>query len=91
MSGWRLDDDGGPEVVFIEDGDDPASLWVRVGPVFDGDDIRKEPGVWIDYQERHYKSELHGPVLMTPAAWRKLNRAVMRRLRRRSRWLRGTY
>ena len=89
-----LDDDGfGPEVHAVEAGDDPQALCVRVGPVFYEDGMAEEPGVWIEYQERHMRGPLTGPVLLTPDVWRQLNRAVERRLRRkmplRRRFLKG--
>lgn len=82
-----LDDDGrSPEVQAVEAGDDPQSLAVRVGPVFYEHGMGDEPGVWIEYQERHMRGPLTGPVLLTPKVWRELNRAVERRLRRREPW-----
>lgn len=78
----RLDDDGGSCVIAIEAGDSAQSLWVRVGPIYDGATPRPEPGVWVEYQQRHMASPLLGPILLTPAAWRQLNRAVETRLRR---------
>ncbi len=80
-----LKDDGGPEIVAIEAGDKPASLWIRVGPVWDDDRKRDEPGVWICYQQRHMATPPAGPVLLTPADWRELVVAVERRLRERRR------
>lgn len=65
-----LEDDGGPQVIAVEDGGEPQALWVRV------------PGIWIEYQERHRGSALAGPVLLSPDTWRKLNKAVEERLRR---------
>lgn len=82
----RVDDDGGPEIVAIEAGepdlgDEPQSLWVRVGPVFGPDGAHwDEPGVWICYQEKHMAGPQQGPVLLTPAVWRELNTAVEERL-----------
>jgi hypothetical protein len=83
MNGCRLDDDGGPEVVAVEAGGQPQALWVRVGAVFDGGGQRDKPGVWIDYQDHYLQGPIAGPVLLTPAVWRELNRAVERRLARR--------
>lgn len=78
-----LVDDGGPEMIVVEEGDDPQALWVRVGPVFDDNVERCVPGVWICWQDRYMESPLGGPVLLTPEVWRELARAVERRLRRR--------
>jgi hypothetical protein len=80
----RLDDDGSPQVVVIEAGEDPQALWVRVGPVYDTVQLngfektvqRKRPGIWIEYQSNHMASDLSGPVLLTPKVWRKLVKAV---------------
>jgi hypothetical protein len=81
----HLDDDGGPLVIAIETAEPEVtrqSLHVRVGPVFHGNAPGDEPGVWIEYQEIHMASLLQGPVLLTPAVWREMSRAVNRRLRR---------
>jgi len=56
----------------IEAGDEPQSLWVRVGAVYGPDGERDEPGVWVEYQEKHMASRMQGPVLLTPAVWRQL-------------------
>jgi hypothetical protein len=73
----RLDDDGGPQVVVIEAGEDPQALWVRVGPVYKhATTKRKKPGIWIEYQSTHMASDMSGPVLLTPKVWRKLVKAV---------------
>jgi hypothetical protein len=83
-----LDDDGGSVVIAVEADDNPTghrqALWVRVGEVFDGDQVRDEPGVWVEYQERYLASGTSGPVLLTPAIWRKLARAVCERLEERN-------
>lgn len=79
-------DDDGAEVIAVEEADDPQALWFRVGQVYDGDTLRKEPGIWINYQERYMASGLSGPVLLTPAVWRELVAAVDARLRRRRAW-----
>jgi hypothetical protein len=85
---YVIDDGGTAEVVAVEapttDGSPPQALWVRVGPVYDGaaGEERREPGVWIQYQERHMAGPLFGPVLLTPAAWRALATAVEERLQR---------
>lgn len=83
-----LEDDGGPMVIAVEaipDGIDatPQALWVRVGPVYDIEGERPEPGVWIEYQESYLGSGMSGPVLLTPATWRELAAAVETRLKRR--------
>jgi len=84
MSECYLDDDGlSPEVHAVEAGDDPQALCVRVGPVFYPEGQAREPGVWVEYQEHHNRGPLTGPVLITPQVWQQLNRAVMRRLRRK--------
>lgn len=86
MSECYLDDDQGPEVHAVEAGEDPQALCVRVGPVFYEHGQGKEPGVWVEYQARHMRGPLTGPVLLTPKVWRELNRSVERRLRRRLPW-----
>jgi hypothetical protein len=76
-----------PEVIAVEEpGDDgiPQALRVRVGPVFDGSTERREPGIWVTYQERYQASDLSGPLLLSPATWRALNTAVEERLRKPS-------
>lgn len=73
----RLDDDGAPEVVAIEAGEDPQALWVRVGPVYDHATVeRKKPGIWIQYQGNHMASDMQGPILLTPKVWQRLVQAV---------------
>jgi hypothetical protein len=93
MGDCRLEDDGGrsSEMLLVEAGDEPQALWVRVGPVFEAGGVRRrEPGVWLSYQEDYMAGPLTGPVLITPAVWRELERAMRWRLRRRGwcRWLR---
>jgi hypothetical protein len=61
---------------------------VRVGPVYDDDTVRSEPGVWIEYMPEHMNSMCMGPLLLSPQTWRELNRAVSRRLSRRRRFAR---
>ncbi len=81
----RLIVDEGSVVIAVED-DNPdgtaQALWVRVGPVYDHDALRDEPGVWVNYQENYMQADLDGPVLLTPDAWRELVREVNARLRR---------
>lgn len=85
MNECRLDDDGSPsdQIIAVEAGNDPQALWMRVGPVWDGDEVRDEPGVWIEWQDRYMASSLAGPILLTPAVWRELVQAVEWRLARR--------
>lgn len=64
------------EAVAVEGGENPQALWVRVGPVFDGENQRREPGVWISWQDEYMNSSLGGPVLLTPRVWRQLAQAV---------------
>lgn len=81
----HLDNDGGPEVIAVEEIAPVGrrqSLWVRVGPVFYGHERAAEPGVWITYQEDHMSSGMTGPVLLTPQVWRELSKAVEERLNR---------
>jgi hypothetical protein len=82
----RLIDDGGPQVISIEDPSDlghaPQALWFRVGPVYDSGKLRTEPGVWVCYQKSYLAGPLDGPVLLTPAAWEQLVTAVNERLTR---------
>jgi hypothetical protein len=72
-------------LVVREDAGDQL-LVLRVGPVWDwpaggdGQHRRPEPGIWVEYQERAFRSDLMGPVLITPAVWRQLTRLVNRRL-----------
>lgn len=51
-----------------------VTLWARVGPVFHGDKIDKEPGVWLQYQSRFMASKLEGPVLLSMKTWNQLTR-----------------
>lgn len=80
------EDDGGPVVIAVEAAPQDCSrqaLWVRVGPVWDGNEERPEPGVWIEYQADYMREPLTGPVLLSPATWRHLTEAVLERLRER--------
>ena len=84
MTRCYLEDDGGSEVYAVEAAPDNVrrqSLHVRVGPVYCSGLQQEEPGVWIEYQIEHTRSDMMGPVLLTPAVWRELNRAVEDRLR----------
>jgi hypothetical protein len=87
-----LDDDGGPVVIAVEEAGEgglaspPQALWVRVGVVYDDDKARGEPGVWIEWQDQHGRSGLQGPLLLSPATWYQLARAVDKRLQRRNRF-----
>jgi DUF1009 family protein len=74
--------DEGAEIVAVEAAQiwGRQSLWVRVGMVYDEGEIRDEPGVWIQYQERHMDSRMEGPVLLTPEVWRALAVEVEGRL-----------
>ena len=83
MGDSYLDDDGGAEVVAVEEAAQPGALWVRVGPVWEGEQVRGEPGVWVDYQKIHLQSPLSGVLLFTPAVWRQLAAAVEARLTER--------
>ena len=90
MNECYLEDDGGPQVCAVEEagpGDvHRQSLYVQVGPVFRfsrSGERAEETGIWIQYQVEHDYSDPEGPVLLTPAVWRQLNRAVERRLRRK--------
>ena len=81
----ELIDDGGPQLIAVEAGDQSGAsqaLWVRTGPVWDGDSKRAEPGIWIGYQERYMGAPLAGPVLLDLATWRALASAVEERLSR---------
>jgi len=83
-----LDDDQMPSGDFtaVEAEDSSGhrqSLWVGVRSVFHGNQPSQEPMVQICYQEEHMSGPLAGPVWLTPAVWRQLNRAVEWRLRRR--------
>jgi hypothetical protein len=61
---------------------------VRVGPVYDDDTVRSEPGVWIEYMPEHMNSMCMGPLLLSPQTWHELVSAVNSRLSRRSGWRR---
>jgi hypothetical protein len=86
-NGCFLDDDGGSAVIAVEAADSQGhrqSFEVRVGPVFYGSSkAAAEPGIWICYQEEHQHSRPAGPVLLTPAVWREMARAVELRLTER--------
>lgn len=84
MSGEARVEAEGTMAIAIEAGEDPQSLWVRVGVVYDADGgILPGPGVWIEYQEHHMAGPMSGPVLLTPQAWRRLGAgAVDGRLRK---------
>lgn len=86
MGEARLEDDGGPGVFAVEEAEVPGSLFVRVGPVYDNFDVRKEPGIWIEYMPEHMNSGYQGPLLLTPKVWRELVRAVDSRLQRRGKF-----
>jgi hypothetical protein len=78
-----LDDDGGSVVIAVEETDAEGhrqGLWFRVGPVFRGDHVADDPGVWIEYQEEYMGSPMTGPVLLTPEIWCRLAGAIRRRL-----------
>jgi hypothetical protein len=84
-----VDDDGGPGVFAVEEAQIPQSLFVRVGPVYDDDNIpRREPGVWIEYMPEYNNSTYMGPLLLSPQTWHELVSAVNSRLSRRSGWRR---
>jgi len=57
-------------------------LWVRVGSVFDGSKTHKQPGIWINYQEKALESPMTGPVLLSSSVWRRLNKAIEKALTR---------
>lgn len=87
----------GAMIVAVEEAAVPAALWVRVGSVWDSgwtgegaqsSSLRKEPGVWIEWQHEHGNSNYVGPMLLSPSAWRELNAHVEARLRRRQGFLR---
>lgn len=86
MPDEQLISDEGSQVVFIEaapEGVNRGALYVRVGPVFDQNIPRPEPGVWVDYQEGYLKTGMHGPVLFSPASWREMVLEVEQRLQDR--------
>jgi hypothetical protein len=68
-----LEDDDGSELTIMDD-DGPQLLFIRVGPVFDNNEIRSEPAVWISYQDEQVN--LHGPVLIPAQLWYMLDKAV---------------
>lgn len=72
------------EIVAVEDGDEPQSLWFRVGPVFHGGVEAKDPGVWISYQPHYLHSDMTGPVLLTPETWRRLASIIETRIAART-------
>ena len=78
--GTHIEDDGSPQIIVV-DGEDQG-LWVRVGPIFTGDDdnpIDAAPGVWIDYQDTYMGSKLEGPVLIPIDVWDHLDTWVRAR------------
>ena len=82
----HLEDGGGPVVIAVEEAGLPGALYVRVGPVFDGNEQRSAPGVWIEYQDQYKSGDVLGPLLISPATWYQLTRAVDRRLQRRGKF-----
>ena len=85
--GCRVIDDASSSFTVIEDagnsGATPQALIIRVGVVFDNGVERAEPGIWVEYQEAYYESDVSGPVLLTPAAWEQLTALIDDRLSRR--------
>lgn len=73
--------DEDPMHIFVDS--DNVALWVRVGPVFDQDKEREEPGVWIELQNEYMHSSLEGPVLMSEEEWDELNRKVKENFERK--------
>jgi hypothetical protein len=56
-------------------------LEIRVGPVFKADDkMDRQPAIWISYQVEYGKSELLGPVLISPVVWKKISAYVESRI-----------
>lgn len=92
MDNCHLDDDQMPsgEFIAVEEAENGhrQSLWVRVGPVYYGEEKDPDPRVWICYQEEHMGGPLAGPVMLTPEVWRELVKAVEWRLKKkmRKRW-----
>ena len=63
------------------DESDMERLWIRVGPVYtEGNKVARQPGIWIEYQERSMVSPVQGPCLLSPSIWRRLNKAVEKML-----------
>ena len=75
----HLEDDGSPQLIAVDDLTSSA-MWIRVGPIYDGDTIRDQPGVWIEYQDRYINSDLRGPVLLSIEVWNELDKAVKSRI-----------
>lgn len=87
----RLIIDGGSYAIAVEalgsSGHEQA-LWVRAGQVWDGSDLRSEPGVWVEYQPDYMKTSLEGPVLLTPGVWKRLVRETNAKIRKQKRSIR---
>lgn len=91
-----IDDDGSlsGEILAVETPDSQGhkqALWVQVTRPFYGNEQAKDPVVWVSYQQEHEHmggSPLLGPVMLDPATWRALTRAVEWRLRRHEPWWR---
>ena len=77
--------DEGAVVVAIEESGSQA-LYVRVGSVWDDDERRREPGIWVEYQAEYMNSALCGPLLFSRQTWRALNKEIERRFRRKRKW-----
>jgi hypothetical protein len=77
VHGDLFEDDG--TMITVDESEDQR-LWIRVGPVFHGSKMHKQPGIWIEYQEKSMQSNLRGPVLLSPSVWRRLNKAVERKI-----------
>lgn len=77
VHGDVLTNDG--SMMTVDESEDQR-LWIRVGMVFHGNKVQRQPGIWISYQEKALESKLQGPVLISPSIWRRVNRAVEQHL-----------
>jgi hypothetical protein len=62
-----------------------VTLWARVGMVFHGNKVDKEPGVWLQFQSKFMASELEGPVLLSMKTWNQLTRLFNKKANRQRR------
>lgn len=64
-----------PPTITIDDSEGQR-LWLRVGPVYDGNKMSRQDGLWVSYQPKTLESEMYGPVLISPSTWRRLKKDI---------------
>jgi len=80
---YFIDDGGTAEVVESA----LQHMWVRVGPVFNGDKGQdKEDGIWIETQPIYYNSSIDHNWLLSKETWDKLNKFIQKKFRQIKRW-----